>query len=154
MSGEFEEFNRLLMEEMRSVYSEKAVDHALHPRNVGNLPDANSFGMATDSHGDSLQLWLRIENDIITGASFFTTGCITIVAAGSAATELVKGMSLTAAGKLTSEDVLKVLGGLPKQTEHCAELAVDALREAVARYTFLKNALWNRPGHINLQLDL
>ncbi len=134
MSEELEEIKKFLDEEMKKAYSKKAYDHAVNPRNMGDFEDANGYGEDTDSHGDGMQVWLKIENDVITRAGFWVKGCTTLIAAGSVMTELVKGMNITEAMELTPEKIIEVLNGLPAGTEHCAEIAIGALQEAAGSY--------------------
>ena len=131
MSKEFEEFNKFMMREMKSACSKKAFDHMTNPRNVGGFEDATGYGSASEQGGDSLEIWLRIEDGTVAKIGFFVKGCTTLIAAGSALTEMVKGKTAQEAQEVTPEGLIKYLGRLPTKTEHCADMAVDALREAV-----------------------
>ncbi len=145
MSSEFEEIKKYLNEEMKKAYSKKAYDHALNPRNMGDFKDANGYGEETDSHGDGMQVWLKIEDDVITRAGFWVKGCTTLIAAGSAMTGLVNGMSVAEVMELTPDKVIETLEGLPAGTEHCAEIAVGALHEAARSY-YASNFFKKTPG--------
>ena len=134
MSKEFQEIKKYLNEEMKKAYSEKAYDHAVNPRNMGDFEDANGYGKETDSHGDGMQVWLKIENDVIKRAGFWVKSCTTLVAVGSAMTELVNGINITEVMELTPDKIIETLEGLPAGTEHCAEIAISALQEAAGSY--------------------
>ena len=144
MTSSWEEFEELIKAEMRKVYSETTIDHAMNPRNVGDMEDANGFAKVTGSCGDTMEMWLKIRNGTISDASFMTDGCGTTIASGSMVTELVKGKSITEAGKISQGDVLSALGGLPQESEHCALLAASTLKEAVKDYLAFKNEPWKR----------
>lgn len=141
MTTAWDEFQELMKAEMRKVYSETVVDHAMNPRNVGSMDNADGYARITGPCGDTMEIWLRARNDIIIEASFLTDGCGTTIAAGSMVTELVKGKSATQALKISRQDVLSALGGLPEESQHCALLAANTLKEAVKDYL----AFWGEP---------
>ena len=99
-------------------YSEKVLDHFTHPRNVGEIEDANGVG----------------EVGIIEDVKFKTFGCGAAIATSSMATEMVKGKSLEEALKLTNKAVAEALDGLPPVKMHCSVLAEEALRSAISDY--------------------
>ncbi|MGH9800834.1 MAG: iron-sulfur cluster assembly scaffold protein [Blastocatellia bacterium] len=114
------------------MYSAKVLDHLETPRNAGNLPDATTTGQATNPVcGDLLQLQLKIADEKIAAARFTAQGCPPSIAAGSALTEMLIGLTIEAARKLTPPDVTRALEGLPRNKEHCSVLAIDALRSAL-----------------------
>jgi nitrogen fixation NifU-like protein len=115
------------------MYSEKVLEHLENPRNAGEMDAASARGEATNPVcGDLLNLFLRVTDDRITAASFQVKGCPPSIAAGSVLTELITGLSLEEAGRLTPQDITVALGGLPRNKEHCSVLAIDALRAAIA----------------------
>ncbi len=115
------------------MYSAKVLDHLENPRNVGELPDATNHGTATNPVcGDLLQLHLKIAEGKITAAGFTVQGCPPSIAAGSALTELLIGLPVEEARKLTPSDVTRQLESLPRNKEHCSVLAIDALRAALS----------------------
>lgn len=117
------------------AYSEKVMDHFLHPRNVGEILDASGVGnVGNPICGDVLKLYIKIENDIITEAKFKTFGCGAAIATSSMVTELVKGKSIDEALKISNKAVAEALGGLPKIKMHCSVLAEEALRSAIEDY--------------------
>jgi nitrogen fixation NifU-like protein len=144
MTTAWDEFQEIVKAEMRKVYSETVVDHAMNPRNVGSMENADGFASITGPCGDTMEIWLRVRNDSVVEASFMTDGCGTTIAAGSMVTEMAKENSVRQAQKISQQDVLSALGGLPEESEHCALLAANTLREAVKDYLVLKNEPWKR----------
>ena len=144
MATTWDEYQELARDEMRKVYSETVVDHALNPRNVGNKNDADGFAQITGPCGDTMDIWLKVRNDIVTEATFMTDGCGTTIAAGSMITELVRGQSISHALRIGREDVMNALSGLPDESQHCALLAANTLKAAVEDYFALKKEPWKR----------
>lgn len=144
MSTEFEELQELVSADARDVYSETVIDHAMNPRNVGILQDADGFARVTGPCGDTMELWLRVRNDIITGVTFMTDGCGTSIASGSMVTEIAKNRSIDEAQRINQQDVLDALDGLPQESEHCALLAANTLKAAIRDYMAMKREPWKR----------
>ena len=116
-------------------YSKKVMDHFAHPRNVGDMEDANAVGMVGNQKcGDIMKIMLKIENDVILDAKFQTFGCGAAVATSSMATELVKGKTVQEALQLTNKAVMEALDGLPPVKVHCSVLAEEAIRAALIDY--------------------
>jgi len=139
MPEEFEELQELILGDARKVYSETVIDHAMNPRNLGNLEDADGFARITGPCGDTMEIWLKVKDGTIAQAAFYTDGCGTTIAAGSMATELARGKTVIQAQKISQQDVLKALGGLPEESQHCALLVSNTLSEAVKDYLAFKN---------------
>ena len=144
MTSSGEQFEELLKAEMRKVYSETTIDHAMNPRNVGNMEDADSFAWVTGPCGDTMKIWLEVKNGTIANATFLTDGCGTSLASGSMVTEMAKGKIISEAQKIGQQGVLNALGGLPEESEHCAILAADTLKAAIRRYLAMKREPWKR----------
>jgi len=144
MTSTWEQFEELITAEMRRIYSGTTIDHAMNPRNVGDMADAGGFAKVTGPCSDSMEIWLRIKNGTIAEASFLTDGCGTSIASGSMVTEMVKGRSITEARKINQQDVLTALGGLPEESQHCALLAANALKAAIRDYLAMEKEPWKR----------
>ena len=116
-------------------YSKKVMDHFAHPRNVGEMPEANAVGQVGNQKcGDIMKMMLKSENDVIVDAKFQTFGCGAAVATSSMATELVKGKTVQEALQLTNKAVMEALDGLPPVKVHCSVLAEEAIRAALIDY--------------------
>ena len=111
-----------------ALYSEKVMDHFMHPRNVGTIENADGVGEVGNAKcGDIMKIYLKIENDIIKDVKFETFGCGSAIASSSMATEMIKGKSIHEA-----------LDGLPAHKMHCSVLAEEAIKKALTDY-FDKN---------------
>ncbi|MDZ7261499.1 MAG: Fe-S cluster assembly scaffold protein NifU [candidate division KSB1 bacterium] len=120
---------------MTGPYSETVMEHFMHPRNVGEIEDADGVGtVGNPACGDIMQMFIKVENDTIVDAKFKTFGCGAAIASSSMATELIKGKPIKEALKITNAEVTKALGGLPKVKRHCSVLAEQALQKAVDEY--------------------
>ena len=116
-------------------YSEKVLDHFTHPRNVGEIPDADGVGtVGNPKCGDIMKMYLKIENDVIVDCKFKTFGCGAAIATSSMATEMIRGKPLEDALKLTNSAVVEALDGLPAVKIHCSVLAEEAVKAAIADY--------------------
>ena len=144
MTSSWEKFEELIKQEMRKVFSETFIDHSMNPRNVGNLENAECFAEVTGPCGDTMKIWLWVRDDTIAQATFLTDGCGTTIASGSMVTEMVKGRTVFHAQKISQQDVLNALGGLPEESQHCALLAANTLKAAVKDYLTSKNEPWKR----------
>ena len=142
MTSKFDELQELIIKDARKIYSETAIDHFMNPRNVGNMEDADGFARITGSCGDTMEIWLKVRNGAIADATFMTDGCGTSIASGSMVTEIAKGKSVSEARRMSQQDVLSALGGLPKESEHCALLAANTLKEAIRDYLAMKKEPW------------
>ena len=118
------------------LYSEKVIDHFTNPRNVGEMPDASCMGEVGNAKcGDIMRIYLKINDDgVITDAKFNTFGCASAIASSSMATEMVKGRTIAEARKLTNQEVVDALDGLPAQKIHCSVLADEAINAALDNY--------------------
>jgi len=143
----FKEVEQSVMEDMKGIYSEKTIDHFLNPRNLGEIPAPDGFGRVTASCGDTMEMCLKVRDGRVTDASFWTDGCGTSIASGSMVTEMAKGRDVSEAQMISQHDVLAALGGLPQESEHCALLAADTLKEAIKDYLAFKNEPWKKAYH-------
>ena len=118
-----------------ALYSEKVMDHFMHPRNVGTIEDASGVGQVGNAKcGDIMKIYLKIENDIIVDAKFETFGCGSAIASSSMATELIMGKPVSQALELTNKAVVEALDGLPAHKVHCSVLAEEAIKNALKDY--------------------
>jgi len=134
----------LIKTETRKTYSETVIEHGMNPRNLGELEDADGFAKVNGPCGDTMSLWLKVNGDAISNVGFMTDGCGTSIASGSMVTEMSKGKTLSEAKKTTQRDVLDALGGLPEESEHCALLAANTLKEAIRDYLAMKKEPWKK----------
>ena len=117
------------------LYSEKVMDHFMHPRNVGAINNADGVGEVGNAKcGDIMRIYLKIQDDIIEDVKFETFGCASAIASSSMATEMVKGHSLNEALDLTNKAVVSALDGLPANKVHCSVLAEGAVKRAIRDY--------------------
>ncbi len=120
-----------------ALYSEKVMDHFMHPRNLGKMEDADGIGEVGNAKcGDIMRMYLKVDQDTqtITDASFITFGCGSAIATSSMATELIKGKPISEALALSNQAVVEALDGLPVQKVHCSVLAEEAVQAAVKDY--------------------
>ena len=116
-------------------YSEKVMDHFMHPRNVGEIENADGVGTVGNAKcGDIMRMYLKIEDDVIVDCKFKTFGCGAAIATSSMATELIKGKTVSEALSLTNSAVVEALEGLPAVKVHCSVLAEEAVKSALADY--------------------
>ena len=117
------------------LYSEKVMDHFLHPRNVGEIENADGVGEVGNAKcGDIMKIYLKVDNNIISDVKFETFGCGSAIASSSMATEMIKGKSVDDALTLSNKAVAEALDGLPAHKMHCSVLAEEAIKKAVEDY--------------------
>lgn len=117
------------------MYSEKVLDHFSNPRNVGEIAQADGVGTVGNAKcGDIMQIYLKVEDDIIQDVKFKTFGCGAAIATSSVATEMIKGKTLEEALRVTNKAVVDALDGLPAQKIHCSLLAEEAIQAAIEDY--------------------
>ncbi len=117
------------------AYSEKVMDHFMHPRNVGEIEGANAVGQVGNAKcGDIMKMYMDIQDGIVKDVKFKTFGCGAAIATSSMATEMVKGKPVEEAVKLTNRAVMEALDGLPPEKIHCSVLAEEAIHSAIENY--------------------
>ena len=120
------------MPEAQSLYSDKVMDHFRNPRNTGDLKNPDGIGhVGNPVCGDIMELYIRVEDNIITDAKFKTFGCGAAIATSSMVTEMVKGKSIDEALEISNKAVVEALDGLPPVKVHCSVLAEEALKSAI-----------------------
>lgn len=137
-SSEFDKFvenlDRLIERLDAEDFADEIVREFRNPANLGKMTNANGIGIADGICGDSMEIFVKVDGDVITKCSFFTDGCGATIACGSMLTRLVTGMTVNDASKILPEELDSRLGGLPKEHKHCAALSILALRNALRNY--------------------
>ncbi len=130
-----------ILEDARKIYSEKVIENFMQPQNVGKIEDADGSGAIKGVCGDTMQICFKVANDKIIDIRFLTDGCGPTIACGSMVTQLAKGRSILEAMKISPNDVLQGLNGLPENHLHCAILAVMALYGTIGRYLITRGGV-------------
>ncbi len=138
------ELQKKIMEEIKKKYSETVIEHWQNPRNLKKIENPDGYGKVKGPCGDTMEIFLKIENDKIVDCGFLTDGCGTTISCGSMVTELAKGKNILGALTITQEKLLKALGGLPEADQHCALLATSTLRKALSDYLYKKREPWRK----------
>ena len=144
MSSELDDLQALVMADARKIYSEAVIDHAMNPRNLGTMQDADGVASITGPCGDTMEIWLKVNNNAIVDINFMTDGCGTSIASGSMMAELAKDKSIGEATRISQQDILNALGGLPEESEHCALLSVNTLKTAIKEYLAFQKEPWKK----------
>ena len=122
-------------QEVKMAYSEKVMDHFRNPRNVGEMSEPDGIGkVGNPTCGDIMELYIKVEDEIIVDAKFQTFGCGAAIATSSMVTEMVKGKKIDDALTISNAMVAEALGGLPPVKMHCSVLAEEALKSAIDDY--------------------
>ena len=137
-----EEMQAAIIEDARKTFSEKVIQRWINPLQMGEISDPQAHGKVTGPCGDTVKIFLKIEDNRIIDARFLTDGCMTTIAAGCMACEIAIGKTCKEAFTITKEAILEQLGGLPEESEHCALLASNTLRAALTDYLDSKNEPW------------
>lgn len=116
-------------------YSDKVKDHLMNPRNVGEMAEPSGVGrVGNPVCGDIMEMYIKVTDNIVTDAKFKTFGCGAAIATSSMVTELVKGKTIEEAMKITKNDLVGELDGLPPIKIHCSVLGIEALQKAIGDY--------------------
>jgi nitrogen fixation NifU-like protein len=118
-----------------AVYSEKVMDHFMHPRNVGEIPDADGVGtVGNPVCGDMMAFYIKVDDGRLSDIKFKTFGCGAAIAVSSMVSEMAKGMTVEEAKQLDRNTVAEELDGLPSNKMHCSNLGAEALHKAIEDY--------------------
>ena len=140
--GSFESIGPVLF------YNEIVIDHFTNPRNVGELAAAETggFGLVGDPVcGDQMKLWIAVQDGRIAQIAFQSFGCPGAIATSSMLTALAEGKTVAEARRITDDDVIEALGGIPERKRHCSLLGVQALQAAIADWERRQAAPVERP---------
>ncbi len=138
MSRELDDFvnelQKQIYEETRAAYGDVAFERWRNPKYMGEMADPDGYARVTGPCGDTMQIFLRFEEDRVRDASFVTDGCGSSGVCGSFAAEMALGKQPDELIEITGEAILEKIGGLPEEDRHCAFLAAETLQEALNTY--------------------
>ena len=118
-----------------ALYTDTVMDHFMHPRNVGEIADADGVGQVGNAKcGDIMKMYLKIKDGVIEDVKFETFGCGSAIASSSMATEMIKGKTIDEALAVTNRQVVEARGGLPAHKVHCSVLAEESIKSAIKHY--------------------
>lgn len=118
-----------------SGYSDKAISYFIEKPYMGAIVDADQTSQMTGSCGDTMGVYLKIDNGVIQDARYEVMGCAGAISAAMAAVDLIKGKTIEEAKKLNDGDIFRVLQEIPAKKHHCIQLAVKTLQKALDEYT-------------------
>ncbi len=117
------------------MYNDKVLEHFKNPHNVGEMENPDGYAEVGSSEcGDTMQMYIRVEDNKIKDIKYKTYGCCAAIASSSIATDMAKGKTIEEAEAMTKADIVEELGGLPDKKIHCSLLAEDALKAAIKDY--------------------
>ncbi len=120
-----------IYEQERMIFSERVIEEYNNPKNIGKMAQPDAFATLTGWCGDTMEIYLKMDHDIIEDISFMTDGCGATIACGSILTSMVKGKSVEEAKAITDDDLITALQGLPEENLHCAHLTIITLEKAL-----------------------
>ena len=126
-----EKIQNEVYEQERMIFSDRVIKEYNDPKNIGKMPQPDVFATLTGWCGDTMEIYLKMDHDIIEDISFMTDGCGATIACGSMLTSMVKGKSVEEAEAITDNDLVTALEGLPEENLHCAHLAIITLEKAL-----------------------
>ena len=144
MASDFDKMAEELQKQVNEDYSEAVMDHAQNPRNVGIMQNPDGYASVTGPCGDTMEIWLKVKNNKVFEATFWTDGCGTTTACGSQATVLAVGKTVGEALAINPDVIVANLGGLPDDSIHCAGLASSTLKKALINYMNWQKEPWKR----------
>jgi nitrogen fixation NifU-like protein len=139
------ELQQQIMDSVQKTYSKTVIEHWQNPRNFRRMERPDGYAKIKGPCGDTMEMFLRVKDDKIIECAFQTDGCGTTIVCGSVATELASGkLFVEALGTVSAARILEVLGGLPEASIHCAQLAAETLRRALADCLYQKSSSWKK----------
>jgi nitrogen fixation protein NifU and related proteins len=143
-NGSMSEIENALLERLRAIYSETTIEHILHPHNTDRFPNPDGYAAYSGGDGETMKIWLRVRDNFVEDAGFWTSGCAATIASGSMVTELAKGKSIMEALAMTAQDIADALVDLPPGNFHCAEMAANTLRVALKDCLSIQREPWKK----------
>jgi len=131
-----EDIQKDLDAEVKATFSKTVLDECKNPQNIGRMKDPDAVGIITGPCGDTMEFFLRVKSKKITDVQFMTDGCAPTLACGSMLSKMVKDKTFHDVSRITNQDLIKALNGLPEENLHCAKLAVDTIQKAIENYLF------------------
>lgn len=113
------------------IFSERVIEEYNNPKNISKIAQPDAFATLTGWCGDTMEIYLKMDHDIIEDISFMTDGCGATIACGSMLTSMAKGKSVEDAEAITDNNLVTALQGLPEENLHCAHLAIITLEKAL-----------------------
>lgn len=139
------ELQEQILEQARRQYSETVIDHWQSPRNFRKLENPDGYAKVKGSCGDTMEIFIKMRDEKISECGFQTDGCASSIVCGSVATEVAQNKSFVQAlGSISADDILKRLGGLPESDVHCAQLAAETMRRALADCLYQRKTPWKK----------
>jgi len=133
--------HRIYIRRYTKLYTERVIEEFKNPKHTGEMADATATGVVGGAEcGDIMNMYLKIENDVVVDASFLTYGCAAAIATSSVATDLIIGKTVDEALKISNKQVIEQLGGLPAQKIHCSVMAEESIKAAIDDYRARQNA--------------
>jgi len=125
---------KMMQREQEKIYSKKVIAEFNDPKNLGRMADSDALGIVNGTCGDTIEIYIKVEDEKITEISFMTDGCGATIASASMLTRMAKGKTLAEANSISGDNLIFELDGLPDEHMHCPHLAVAALRKAVLNF--------------------
>ena len=126
-----EKIQNEVYEQERMIFSDRVIKEYNNPKNIGKMAQPDAFATLTGWCGDTMEIYLKMDHDIVKDISFMTDGCGATIACGSILTSMVKGKSVEEVKAIADNDLVTALDGLPEENLHCAHLAIITLEKAL-----------------------
>jgi nitrogen fixation NifU-like protein len=134
-----------ILEQARREFSEEVIDRWLHPRNQGKLENPDGYGKVTGSCGDTIEIFVRMKGERIAECTWLTDGCGATISCATVATEIAQGKTFTEVlAAVSGDEIIRRLNGLPEANRHCAQLASESMRSALADLLHQQKSPWKK----------